>query len=410
MPLDHFIDIEKLLAPISDDNPCGIDVRSDRSPNSSYYRIKDARNDGRSAERSAMMDESADVITPWQTVITEAKNILSTQSKDIEVTCWLIEGLIRLHGFTGLRDGMLLLERLIDQYWENLYPEPDEDGIESKVLPITGLNGESGEGTLLAPMRNTPLTSDNAALHFTFWEYQQARNADRIKDADEKSAREDTLGYSLKSIEQEIAVGDGEFFTLLVETLQETHNSFKNITATLRKYCGNDAPPSSNINGLLDEIIRTCQFIFAAKLIVAEEPAAEAAEEPSSATGDTPKTATVTTGTTMMVREGAIVDREDALKRLSDVAEYFRRYEPHTPIAPGIERMVKWRRMTVAELMMELLPDDNARGLYSQLTGVALDGSDTKVYKAPPSVAKPTPPAAAKAAEPVAAPAPKLGW
>ena len=177
----------------------------------------------------------------------------------------------------------------------------------------------------------------------------------------------------------------------------------------MRKYCGNDAPPSSNINGLLDEIIRTCQFIFAAKLIVAEEPAAEAAEEPSSATGDTPKTATVTTGTTMMVREGAIVDREDALKRLSDVAEYFRRYEPHTPIAPGIERMVKWGRMTVAELMMELLPDDNARGLYSQLTGVALDGSDTKVYKAPPSVAKPTPPAAAKAAEPVAAPAPKLG-
>ncbi len=386
MPLDSILDIESLLKPITEDKPQGDDIREDRSPSSHYYRIKDARNDGRSAERSAMFDEGADTITPWQTVIDEAQAILKEQSKDIEVACWMIEGLIRLHGFSGMHDGFKLLSEMIDQYWEDLYPEPDEDGIETKVLPITGLNGESGEGTLLAPMRNTQLAGDYDDQPFTYWEYLQARNADQVKDDDEKAARIDSLGYSIKGIESSIANGDGQFYTHLLETLEATQTCYKDLSATLRKYCGNDAPPSSNINKLLDEIIRTCQFIFSDKLIVeAPEPDPIDAPEQASAndiTGQQAATPQVTSA--MVVREGTIIDREDALKRLSDIAEYFRRYEPHTPIGPGIERIMKWGRMTVSELMMELLPDEQAKGIYSQLTGVALDGSDTKTYVAPP--------------------------
>lgn len=399
MPLDNVLDIDSLLEPISEESPHGADIREDRSPDSHYYRIKDARNDGRSAERSAMFDESADTITPWETVIDEAQTILKTQAKDIEVTCWLIEGLIRLHGYSGLYDGFKLLEQIIEQYWDNLYPEPDEDGIETKVLPITGLNGESGEGTLLAPMRNTPLTEDYAEQPFTYWEYLQARNADQVKDDDEKAARIDSLGYSIQSIQNGVANGDSRFYTDLVGTLEQTQACYKSLIATLRTHCGNDAPPSSNINNLLDEILRTSQFIFADKLIVEPEPTEEA---PVPAAGDntasTQGATTTQTATSMMVREGAIVDREDALKRLGDIAEYFRRYEPHTPIGPGIERIMKWGRMTVAELMMELLPDEQAKGIYSQLTGVALDGSDTKAYVAPPSP-KPVAQAAASTEE-----------
>ena len=397
MPLDSILDIESLLKPISEDKPQGDDIREDRSPSSHYYRIKDARNDGRSAERSAMFDEGADTITPWQTVIDEAQAILKEQSKDIEVACWLIEGLIRLHGFRGMHDGFKLLSEMIDQYWEDLYPEPDEDGIETKVLPITGLNGESGEGTLLAPMRNTPLAGEYDDQPFTYWEYLQARNADQVKDEDEKAARIDSLGYSVKGIESSIASGDGQFYTQLLETLQATQTCYKDLSATLRKYCGHDAPPSSNINKLLDEIIRTCQFIFADKLIVeAPEPAPVEISENESTEGAATGQSTTQATTAMVIREGAIIDREDALKRLSDIAEYFRRYEPHTPIGPGIERIMKWGRMTVSELMIELLPDEQAKGIYSQLTGVALDGSDTKTYVAPP---KPVAQAAPKTAD-----------
>ena len=84
------------------------------------------------------------------------------------------------------------------------------------------------------------------------------------------------------------------------------------------------------------------------------------------------------------VPTGAITSREDALQLLEKAAKYFRTYEPHTPLAPGLERLIGWGRMTVAELMGELLPDDHSRAMYSQLTGVRLDGSDSQRYVAPP--------------------------
>lgn len=408
MPLDYIIDLDQLLAPISEEQPHGTDIREDRSPTSSYYRIKDARNEGRAAEKASILDPDVDTISPWQTVISEAENILTNTSKDIEVTCWLIEGMIRLHGFPGFRDGLVLLDKLVDQYWDNLYPEPDEDGIETKVIPITGLNGESGEGTLLTPMRNALLCDPYTDTPFTFWEYQQAHAADNIPDAKEKASRNDELGYNLSSIRNGVLTGDGKFFTQFVETLEEAQGAYQHLGDSLRKHCGHDAPPSSNISNLLDEIIRTCKFIFKDKLVAPRTEDATVESAVPTANEDT--TQAVSTGqvVTTVVREGAIVDREDALRRLTDVAEYFRRYEPHTPIGPGLERMIKWGRMTVAELMLELLPDAQAKGIYSQLTGVMLDGSDTQGYVAPPAAAKPATQAASAApvAKPDAAPAP----
>jgi len=114
--------------------------------------------------------------------------------------------------------------------------------------------------------------------------------------------------------------------------------------------------------------------------------------------------------------QGPITSREEALKRLEEVAKYFRQYEPHTPIAPGLERLIGWGRMTVAELMMELIPDANARSLFTQYTGVKMDGSDNATYVAPPTVAPAATQTTPESPAPAAAPEPEkessggLGW
>jgi type VI secretion system protein ImpA len=408
--LEYILNLDDLLAPITPERPQGHDIREDRSPTSSYYQIKDARNDGRSAERAAVLDTNVDTIGPWQTVINLAQQILSKQSKDLEVACWLIEALIRLYGFTGLRDGFVLLDKLVEQYWDNLYPEPDEDGLETKVISITGLNGESGEGTLLTPMRNALLCDPYSDTPFSFWVYQQALNADNIQDAKEKAKRTSELGYDLGSIKNAIMMGDNPFFTSLVATLEEALAAFKHLSETLRNRCGPAAPPSSNINNLLQEVIRTCRFIFKDKLIVAQEPITEVLSTQGGDSEFVKAMMGLPAVNATNSREGAISDREDALRRLADIADYFRRQEPHTPLGPSIERIVKWGRMTVAELMLELLPDQQAKGFYSQLTGVMLDGSDTKAYVPPAVISKPVAPAAAKAEGSPAAVEKTSGW
>lgn len=387
MAFANVIEVDALLVAISDDNPQGTDIREDRSPTSDYYTIKDARNSARAAERSAMFDESdSDLLAPWRDVAATAEKILRNTSKDLEVASWYTEALIRLHGFAGLRDGVFLMNGLVEQYWDSLYPEPDEDGLETKVAPLTGLNGDGADGTLLLPIRSADITPEGDFGGFSFFQYQQARDADKIADDDAKSARLETLGYSIADVNLCVRTAEPQWAQDLVDTLDESLTSYKKINENLRAQCGQDAPPSTNISSLLDEVLRTVRFIYkeqldSLKVVEKALGASDTASDSAQSTAD-PVGMVAQQGITLPT--GAITSREDALMLLEKAARYFRTYEPHTPLAPGLERLLNWGRMTVAELMSELLPDDQSRAMYSQLTGVKLDGSDSQRYVAPP--------------------------
>lgn len=385
MALANVTDLDALLQDIAGDLPQGEDIRSDRSPTSDYYTIKDARNSARAAERSAMFDDSdVDLLAPWREVAKTAEKILKGKSKDLEVASWYTEALIRLHGFAGLRDGFQLIERMIDSYWDNLYPEPDEDGIETKVAPLTGLNGDGADGTLLMPIRNADITPEGDLGGFAFVHYQQARDADKIADPDAKTARVETLGYSLADIEQCVQSASAEWALGLVDTIEEALTSYKSINDALRASCGQDAPPYSSITSLLDEVLRTTRFVYKSHLETLSAIATAAAQSDDTDSAPAAAGADAAIARPVSAPSGTINSREDALVLLEKAAKYFRTYEPHTPIAPGLERLIGWGRMTVAELMTELLPDETSRAIYSQLTGVRLDGSDSQRYVAPP--------------------------
>lgn len=385
------IDIEALTQPISEDAPQGTDIREDRSPTSDYYSIKDARNGARAAERANLFDddENVDTLVMWKPVLDLAPVILAETSKDLEVLSWYIEALIRYHGFAGLRDGLTLTREIVETYWENLYPEPDEDGLETKVAPLTGLNGDGGEGTLLAPIRNCSITTEGSDGTFSYWQYQQARDTSKISDPDERQSRFDSMGFSLQGIEGAVASGSADYYVDLVADLEVCNEQFQAINDLLMASCGHDAPPTTNIRELLDEVLRSIRFLTKDKLAHLNAP-----EQGESATDDG---AAIAGGTASAVgggvagASGPIASREDALKRLQEVAVYFRTYEPHTLLSPAIDRIVTWGRMSAAELMMELVPDNTARAVMTQLTGVQLDGSDVSEYVAPPPVVSAAP-------------------
>ena len=395
MSFSHVVDIDRLVSPVSDDAPQGTDIRADRSPASDYYTIKDARNAARAAERSAMFGDkdSGDSYSSWQTVSEVAEKILTSTSKDLEVAAWYMESLVRMQGLAGLRDGFLIIQKLVNEHWDGLFPEPDEDGIETRVAPLTGLNGDGGEGTLLAPLRNVAITEEGDQGEFTYWQYLQARDAERIEDEDKKAERVASLGYSLSQFNNTIAAMSADSCRNYVTTLEECSSVFKDTSAKLRELCGADAPPSSKISELLDELARTVRFVYKEKIEAADAAAAAAeasAAEESAEAGAADNSHTQTGQVIQLaggVRNGPIASREDALKAMESAARYFRQYEPHTPLAPGLERLIAWGRMTVAELMMELIPDGSARSLFSQYTGVKLDGTDTASYVAPPVTA-----------------------
>lgn len=64
---------------------------------------------------------------PYQ-VIDRAKLILRDVSKDLRPAIWMLRCLTTQHGLAGLRDGLQLINGLLDRYWDEVGPLPDDDG------------------------------------------------------------------------------------------------------------------------------------------------------------------------------------------------------------------------------------------------------------------------------------------
>lgn len=361
MATPEIVDINGLLQPVSEASPAGSDIREDSSPTSPYYSIKDARNAARAAERNSMFDGgSPEATESWRKVIALAPDILKNQAKDLEVACWYSEALIRRHGFQGLRDSFSLIRQLIEQYWDNLYPMPDEDGMETRVAPLAGLNGEGAEGVLIAPIRNVNITEGSSIGPFNFWQYQQALDVQKITDEEQRSAKADKLGFNLDDIERAVSESSEQFYVDLRDDLEAAIAEFRKASRLLDGHCGtHHAPPTSNIITTLENSLGAVKYLGKNKLpaeVVTEEGTTSAAAGPAAAAGGTV--------------QGALQSRADAFRKLTEISEFFRKTEPHSPLSYILARAVKWGDMPLNELIMELIPESSARDHFRSLTGI----------------------------------------
>ena len=56
-------------------------------------------------------------------------------------------------------------------------------------------------------------------------------------------------------------------------------------------------------------------------------------------------------------RPGQVASREDALRALGEIANFFRRTEPHSPLSYTLDEAVRRGRMTWPELLAEVVAD-----------------------------------------------------
>ena len=123
-----------------------------------------------------------------------------------------------------------------------------------------------------------------------------------------------------------------------------------------KRFPGDEAPSLGPAADMLDEI----HAHVAGQLPTVNNAAAEA--QPSA------DTAAVTEVPTMA--NGILRSREDALRRLDEVAEFFRKTEPHSPIAHLVARAARWGRMPLEEVLAEVIPDQAALAKIWDTLGV----------------------------------------
>jgi type VI secretion system protein ImpA len=347
------IDIEALLAPISESAPSGLNLRADQSAGSTYYQLKDARSSARSAERRADSEGgAADALAPaWDTILRLAPKVLAEQSKDLEVAAWLSEALLRTEGFAGLAAGLTLMHGLTARYWDNFYSLEDEEGLTTRLAPLAGLIGP--DGTLIQPLRKVPVTAEGLADGpFASYHYDQGRALAQLSD--EARARRMAAGdVDLERFRAMVNASGGAFYLALLKDLETTESELKTLSEALDQRAGNDAPSVSDFAGALGDILQTVRT-ESKELVERALASAQAAKDAKSGTSSAggPR---ITPGGL-----GALRDREDALRVLVQVAEFFRRQEPQSPISSSLDEIVRRARLPFPALLAELLPDPSA--------------------------------------------------
>ena len=355
MALPQVVDIDALLQTISEDAPAGTDPRSDSSPTSLYYRTKDARNAARSAERAAVEIGAAPPLE-WDTVADTATQILASHGKDLEIAAWLVEALLRQEGFAGLRDGMKVLTGIVNGFWEPCFPELDEDGVEGKVSAVAGLNGSGAIGTLIQPIRLVPITR-GSQWSFSLWNYEQATDLAKVTDAARRQERIDNGAVTMEQFLESVADTPPSFFSETQAAIAEALGALAEMSAAFDAVAGMDAPPVSALRELLEEISRSIAHFAADKLAVANYSAAgeETVAEEAGGEGEPGRAAA---GGTVAVRKiDGYQSREEALAELTRIASYFRKTEPHSPMSYTLEDAVRRARMSLPDLLVELVED-----------------------------------------------------
>jgi len=69
------------------------------------------------------------------------------------------------------------------------------------------------------------------------------------------------------------------------------------------------------------------------------------------------------------VATGAIANRKDALKRLNDIADFFQKTEPHSPISYIVQRAVKWGNMPLENWLQDVIKDETVLYQLRQTLG-----------------------------------------
>lgn len=372
MPSPDVLDFERLLAPIPGDKPTGMDLRENAGPSSPYYKVKDGRSAARAAER-LMEGGQADAPPPdWKAVVTAATKALAESTKDLEIAAYLIEALCRTHGFSGLRDGFKLSKQLVEQYWTDLYPVPDEEGVATKVAALTGLNGDDAEGTLIAPINRIPITDSASLGRLTYSNYVQATATGRILDADVREQRIAAGAMHAGLIQKAVAETPAAFFIAAVADIEAALEEFAGLGTALDNAAGHAAPPASAIRSALTNVLDALKDVARTKLPApsAAKPEESISDEPSDGGSGEVRRSKSGTGDGTGEELPTIRTREDALSAIAQLAEYFRRSEPHSLIPFALEQAVRWGRMPLQDLFAELIPDDQPRLAMFKQVGI----------------------------------------
>ena len=344
-------EVEKLLAPISQEAPGGALLRYEGT----YDRIQDAR---RSDDPHLAMGiwerdlKEAD----WNRVSEICLESLEKRTKDLQIAAWLLEAWIRLHGFPGAREGLRVINGLCQGYWETMYPSWEDPDYRLSIFDW--INEKVSLHLKFIPLTDPPRTGNWVPYCFCDWEtacrLEQAAGKHSTPAHDPRTAEDPTV--TIAEFRRSVQVSPPQFYASLREDLGSDIATCLELEALLDGKYGKDGPSLRGFRNLLESI----------QLLIANFGQRRSArgEEVMTAMDDRSEKDSEVPGSLPDLHSFSpappIQSRAEAYQRLEEAAEYLLRTEPHSPTPYLVRKAIAWGNMTLDELLPELVRNEDA--------------------------------------------------
>ncbi len=350
-PKPPVLNFEALLAPISEEKPSGEYMR--------YSGIYDEISEARRSDKDVPQGEwQTDLkLADYRKVISLAVPALENDTKDLQISAWLSEALVKENGFVGLRDSLRLISGFQETFWETLHPEVDEGDMEGRANALAWMEMQTSYAIKQAKITNY--------TGYSFVDYEDSKKYDIPDNIESLDSTEQARYNALRTeAEKENRVTANKWRAEMAQTrrafyedlnflIEECWAAYNDVNRTIEeKFDRNQAPGMSNLKKALDDVHSQIKKFLEDKRAEEPDEVEETTEEVTGEDGTVVKVAGVATAS------GAIQSRQDALKRLGDIAEFFRKTEPHSPISYLLQRAMKWGNMPLELWLQDVIKDE----------------------------------------------------
>lgn len=369
--LNSCIDVDKLLTPIEGDNPSGENLQY----TGLYDEIREAR-------RSEDMEEQGDwkheaKTSDWPKVIALSTNALETKTKDLQVAVWLSEAIVKTYNFVGLYDSLQLLKRLLENFWDTIYPEIEDGDLEARANAFSWFDRQ-----ISMLIKQLPITASTLTDNYSYLQYEESKFFDIPEKTDNLSSEElhhinelkeqATKEHKTTSEQWRKAQNTSSFsfYQTNYNLLNECWKAYLELDKAMDDVFASQTPGLGILKKSLEDIRGLIEKIYKAKQPITATSQAESISTTLTEQTEKSSPAEQLHATVFTTSTGIINSREDALQRLKDVAGYFHKTEPHSPVAFLVERAVKWGEMPLDQWLGEVIKSNEILDQVRETLGI----------------------------------------
>jgi len=322
-----------LLQPISAEQPCGESLE-DTGLLASFDAF---RLFGQSRPLDTPPDEGEKRVPKppesreWLEIRDKASEALA-QSKDLRLLATLGVALLRTDGIPGFSETVQVASKWLELYWSQVYPAVDEDVIARR----NALNCFADPMAVLDGVRRVPLVRSRQHGMFS------------LRDSDIATHQQPPPEGSAPIDENQV---NAAFASAALQELNDLQASvtaaidaIQKIDARMRDAAGSEAAPGFDP---LTAQFKRISLVLRAQLAAHPEGAATAQD------GSAPDENAAATPSI----SGVVKSRQDAIRALDAVAEFFKRTEPSSPIPMFLARAKRLVSKDFLEVLADIAPE-----------------------------------------------------